>query len=165
MSYAHMDHASWVESNNEAFNRVSAGKKSYKPRPAPLSEFQAKVMDICGMVGAGIYNAPINWDTVDWGTPGARWQMMSLAWRDRAWSTFDFHELTAFVFLCHEARIRGSISAKGNEAFRLQFSQRSAEGGMMDSHPDIDEAVAKFRAYLPEGHRISYAATTLTSED
>ncbi|MDU7524891.1 MAG: hypothetical protein E7K72_26580, partial [Roseomonas mucosa] len=40
----------------------------------------------------------------------------------------------------------------------LQFSFRGHTGGMMARHPNLDEAVAAFRAYLPPRHRIIYPA-------
>jgi len=157
MSYNRMDHAGWAEGNNQAANEIYRNRKSYKPRPEKLTPFQARVMDICGMVGGGIYNAPINWDRVEWGT-GVRWTTMTVPWRDRGMSTFDFFPLTNLVFLCHEARIRCEIRAKSAGHFDLSFSQRSHEGDMMTRHPNLDEAVASFREYLSADHRIVYRA-------
>lgn len=150
-----MDHAAWVESNNAAANKIYAKRRSYKPAPEKLTPFQAKVMDICGMVGGGIYNAPINWEKVNWGT-GARWSVVSIPWRDGRMSTFDFFPLTLLVLLCHEARIRCEIRAKTAGYFELSFSPRSHEGDMAVRHPNIDEAVTAFRQYLPADHRIIY---------
>lgn len=147
-----MDHAAWVEQNNAAANQIYAGRKSYRARPEKLSEFQAKVMDICGMVGGGIYNAPINWDRVDWNCGGG----VFVPWRDGRMATFDFYPLTLLVLLCHEARIRGEITAKSNGHFELRFWQRKDVGGMAERHPSIDEAVAAFREYLPADHRVIY---------
>lgn len=152
MSYATMDHAGWVESNNAADNQMNRTRKSYRPKPEKLSEFQAKVMDICGMVGGGIYNAPINWDRIDWNCGGG----IFVPWRDGRMATFDFYPLTLFVFLCHEARIRGEIIAKASGHFEMRFWQRTHEGGMAQRHPSLEQAVAAFRQYLPEDHRILY---------
>jgi hypothetical protein len=157
MSYATMDHAGWVEDNNRGFNQINAKRKGFRPAPETLSPFQARVMDICGMVGGGIYNAPINWDKVQWGT-GIRHSGMFIPWRDGRMSTFDFYPLTMLVLLCHEARIRCEISARAAGHFQLSFFQRVHEGGMAERHPNIDEAVAAFRAYLPDDHRIRYRA-------
>lgn len=55
MSYARIDHAAWVEDNNRGYNQMYAKRRSWKPAPEKLTDFQAKVMDICGMVGGGIY--------------------------------------------------------------------------------------------------------------
>lgn len=155
MSYARMDHAGWVESNNQAYNELNKHRRAWKPAPETLSPFQAKVMDICGMVGGGIYNAPINWEKVQWGT-GRDHSGMFIPWRDGKMSTFDYYPLTMLVLLCHEARIRCEIRARAAGHFELSFFQRSHDGAMHARHPSIDEAVAAFRAYLPEGHRIRY---------
>lgn len=141
MSYQRMDHAGWVESN-------------WPPPAGKLTDFQAKVMDILGMVGGGICFAPIAWRTVQWvhGRNG-----LSLIWKDRnGLSTFDFDELTKLVFLCHEARIRCCIDPGGPRMFRLSFWPRVHDGAIYARHPNLDEAVAAFRAYLPTDHRIIY---------
>lgn len=155
MSYNRMDHAGWVEDNNRAGNQIYGKRRSYKPAPEKLTRFQAKVMDILGMVGGGIYNAPINWEKVNWGT-GIRGSEMFVPWRDGRMATFDFYPLTNLVLLCHEARIRCEIRAKAAGHFELSFFQRSHEGGIAGRHPNIEEAVAAFREYLPADHRIIY---------
>lgn len=150
-----MDHAGWVEGNNAAANEIYAKRRNYRPAPEKLTPFQARVMDICGMVGDGIYNAPINWEKVNWGA-GARHSGMFVPWRDGRMSTFDYFPLTLLVLLCHEARIRCEIRAKAAGHFELSFFQRSHEGGMALRHPNIAEAVEAFREYLPAEHRITY---------
>lgn len=159
MSYATMDHAGWVESNNRGLNQINAKRRGFKPVPEQLSPFQAKVMDICGMVGGGIYNAPINWDKVEWGAgASASFGMVIVPWRDGRMATFDARELTWLVLLCHEARIRCDVRAQAHGYFQLIFHQRGHDGHMFARHPNIDEAVATFREYLPENHRIIYRA-------
>ncbi|ABD25070.1 hypothetical protein Saro_0623 [Novosphingobium aromaticivorans DSM 12444] len=163
MSYARIDHAAWVEDNNRGYNQMYAKRRSWKPAPEKLTDFQAKVMDICGMVGGGIYNAPINWEKVSWGV-GHNHSGIFVPWRDGRMSTFDFYPLTLLVLLCHEARIRCEIRAKSAGHFELSFFQRSHEGGMALRHPNIDEAVAVFREYLPDDHRIRYRLPEVQSE-
>lgn len=150
-----MDHAGWVEENNKASNQINAKRRAWKPVPEKLNRFQAKVMDILGMVGGGIYNAPINWDKVGWSVGGCG---MFVPWRDGQMATFDFYALTNLVLLCHEARIRCEMRAKASGHFELTFFQRSHEGGIAGRHPNIDEAVAAFREYLPADHPIIYRA-------
>ncbi|MEE3155805.1 MAG: hypothetical protein VX309_09800, partial [Pseudomonadota bacterium] len=115
-------------------------------------------IDICGMVGGGIYNAPINWERVDWGAPGSngRHSGIFVPWRDGRMATFDGGQLTMLVLLAHEARIRVEIRAKAWGHMQLAFFQRAHDGGTFGRHPDIDEAVTRFREYLPEDHRIRY---------
>lgn len=154
MSYQFMDHGGWVESNNAASNRMSRSRKAYAPRPEELTPFQKRVMDILGMVCGGIYNAPISWDKVEWNTGGG----VFVTLRDDGFATFDFHRLTALVFLCHEARIRCEVSAKARGYFEIGFWQRGHGGGMGQRHPNLAEAVAAFRDYLPTDHSIIYRA-------
>lgn len=156
-TYQYMDHAAWMEGNNRAIQSLAKGKngKEWKERaknaPTELTEFQKKVCDILGMVGGGIYNAPIS-RNIDW---HYGWGGVSVTWR-HSMATFDFCELSSLVFLCHEARIRCSIQAAGPKLMRLVFSQRTHEGSMAVRHPNLDEAVAAFKAYLPADHRIIY---------
>jgi hypothetical protein len=153
MSYQRMDHAGWVESNNTRLNRIYAKQKNWKPLPEQLSEFQAKVVDIIGMVGGGIYNATVSHGSIDyeWGFGG-----MSVVWKHPQFATWDFNQLTMLVFLCHEARIRCEIDPAGPHMLRLSFWQRNATGDISTRHPNLDEAVAMFRKYLPADHRIIY---------
>lgn len=159
MSYVHMDHAGWVEANMGAMRKQQRkpprGDITRGPFACPekLSPFQARVMNILGMVGGGIYNAPIPWDAVQWKGWGG--DAMAVPWRASAdLATFDSAGLTTLVFLCHEARIRCSIRNRGVNHLLLCFWQRETEGGMGRRHPSLNEAVAAFRAYLPADHSI-----------
>lgn len=163
MSYATMDHPKWVEAQIAAAKRSatpplrSGAKwkgKGWLAGPDKLSEFQAKVIHICGMVGGGIYNAPIGWSGVIWdfGTG------MAVPWRS-GMATFDFAPLTRLVFLCHEARIRCEIDVHGPRLLALKFWQRRKGGDMSERHPNLDEAVAAFWTFMPKDHQIIYRAT------
>jgi hypothetical protein len=157
MSYARMDHAGWVEGNIAATRRTQKKTRAdnqhgWAAAPDKLSDFQAKVMDILGMVGGGIYNAPIAWDRVCWRTQG-----LGVPWNSGAGlATVDNMDLTRLVFLCHEARIRCSVRSNGPRGLYLLFHERSAEGGFSERHPNLDEAVAAFSDYLPADHRVLY---------
>lgn len=166
MSYNTMDHAGWVE------RKASAAKSMMKRRPSPaatkgwgaapetLSGFQAKVMDILGMVGSGIYNAPIAWNGVQWKGWGGG---IAVPWRHDL-STFDFANLTRLVFLGHEARIRVEIRPHAPGHLLLCFWPRTDTGRSSQRHPNLDEAVAEFRKYLPADHRILYRAPAPAAE-
>lgn len=134
MSYAQMDHAGWLERNLKM----------------TLTPFQKKVADIIGMVGGGIYNAPVSWKTAEFHPKYVR-----IVWREEL-ATYDFNGLTALVFLAHAARIRVSVQGCGPRYTEILFHPRTHDGGMCKKHPDIDEAVAAFRAYLPDCHRVNY---------
>lgn len=164
MSYAEMDHAAWVQSNNNAMRKQKGKPKTDNfgraigPKSAPevLTEFQTTVMDILGIVYGGIYNAPINWDTVDWNAGGGVSVVVSAG---GGFSTYDFNRLTTLVFLCHESRVRMDLSSAGMRHWRLTFWQRSHEGGISNRHPNLDEAIATFREYVPADHRVMYRPT------
>lgn len=133
-----MDHAGWVR--EQINGRV-------------LSALGAKVADILGIVGGGIYNAPINVAKIDWSND----RFIDVKWRGQL-ATYDFGHLTTLVLLCHEARIRVSVEGCGPQYMRLFFSQRQAEGSMSSRHPSIEQAVATFRAYLGANHHLIYRA-------
>lgn len=136
MSYARMNHADWLARHLKR----------------ELTPFQTKVADIIGMVAGGIYNAPISWKSAEIDS-----RFVSVVWRDE-FATWDFDALTKLVFLAHTARIRVSMSAVGPRYTRVMFHPRVHEGCVGKRHPSLDEAVAAFRADLPENHRIIYTA-------
>ena len=157
MSYINMDHAGWVERNIACGLGMPDGQAKAKPEHTPpekLSTFQARVMDILGIVGGGIYNAPIGWTRVRWNVGGG----IFVPWKRDHMASFDFHQLTNLLFLCHEARIRVEVGSNGPRGMLLAFHQRSHEGGLSDRHPNITEAVSAFQAALPIDHHIRYQA-------
>ena len=166
MSYAQMDHADWVQRNIPYGKEKVAKRKPKRDQygaaigwaaaPDKLNDFQARVFNILGMVGGGIYNCPIAWDTLGWSHGNG----MSLIWKG-GMATFDGSALTRLVFLCHTARIRCSLEPAGPRIMRLSFWQRESGGGLGSRHPDLDEAVKAFREYLPADHRIIYRASVL----
>lgn len=158
MSYQHHDHAEWVESNNAATNCVWRNSKA-KRRPPVLPEkltlFQAKAMDILGMTFGGIYNAPIRWKDVEYMSNDYA-LIVPLEGGGREFATWDFNRLTMFVFLCHEARIRGALQVDKFKPMTIFLSPRTHDGNVSVRHPSLDEAVRDFRTYLPSDHRIIY---------
>lgn len=135
MSYFRMDHAGWIRS-------------ALKIEPSPLG---TKVATILGIVGGGIYNAPIRHEGIDWTAT----RFIPVVWRGGL-DTWDFNRLTTLVLLCHEARIRCDVEPRSPQYLRLCFTQRSHEGGISSRHPNIDEAIASFRAALGPDHPVSY---------
>jgi hypothetical protein len=133
--YAKFDNAGWMSS--------SLGRA--------LTPFEARVVEILGIVGGGIYNAPINRHKINWDYGGG----VSVVWMNTV-ATFDFNELTKLVFLCHEARIRCEIESAGPRKLRMSFWQRQPEGPFQKRHPNLDEAVADFRTWLPRSHPIVF---------
>src|SRR6185312_6318513 len=121
---------------------------------------QKRVCDILGVIGNGIYNAPISHDSIDWNYGKG----VSVVWTGDL-ATFDFSALTMLVFLCHEARIRCCIDSAGPRRLRLSFWQRKADGRLYERHPNLDEAVADFHLHMPADHRIIYHGTSSESPD
>lgn len=159
MSYFHMDHADWARRNNAAgkHNRGISAKRSgrkatrgYAAAPEELTLFQQQAMDILGIVGGGIYNSPINWETVDWDFGRG----ICVVWHGGL-ATYDFNKLTLLVLLCHEARIRCEIRPSSHSTLRIAMWPRQQLGNMTQRHPNIDEAVQSFREQLPADHRVS----------
>lgn len=160
MSYARMDHAAWVQEQIGPSKRMMTASVRRRPdgwaaAPDTLVPIQAKAFDILGMVFGGIYNAPISWKSVQWNRGGGLGVPIS---GFRCLSTFDFGHLTMLVFLAHEARIRVSVEPHGMRGMLISFYQRVDTGDMALRHPNLDEAVAAFRKYLPADHGIIYRA-------
>lgn len=159
MSYALYDHAAWVERHIAAMKekkpkRVRLGI-GYAYAPKELTPFQRQVFTILGIAGAGIYNAPIAWEAIKWSTA----DRIFIPWNAvaQSLSTFDTNNLTELVFLCHDACIRLNIYPHGPSYFLLVFSKRAAkrdEYSFHDSHPTLEEAVRRYRYYIPMGHDV-----------
>lgn len=159
MSYFNMDHAGWVEAQIAASKRqkptkkdqrLAAEHKGWLAAPDKLNDFQRRAFDVLGIVGNGIYNAPIAWSTIVWAP-----RFIIVQWRNGL-GTWDFSELTRLVFLCHEARIRGYVSAGAPRHLEIALHQRSHEGGMASRHPNLDEAIVAFRTELGAEHSVNY---------
>lgn len=159
--YINMDHAGWVQRNIDAARqhkptaaqrRAAVESKGYFGAPKELNAFHRCAFDILGIVGGGIYNAPISWDAIHWGP-----RQLIVPWRfNNVFGTFDFSGLTVFVFLCHEARIRGYLESGAPGGLKIWLSERSHEGGVTQRHPSLDEALADFRKWFPADHRTIY---------
>jgi hypothetical protein len=159
--YINMDHAGWVERNIAASKRhLTKGDlrkareehRGWAAAPDTLNDFQRRAFTILGIVGGGIYNAPIAWKTFYWQP-----RVLICAWH-KGFGTFDFSDLTRFVFLCHEARIRGHIGPLSHGHLEVCLSERRASGPVQDRHPNLDEAIAEWRASFPADHSIIYRA-------
>lgn len=133
--------------NHDAAEWVAAATRQ------KLSRLGEQVAHIVGISCGGIYNAVPHADRVDWSDE----RVIDLNVRQNI-STFDFNELTNLVFLCHEARIRLNIRQGGPGRLGLVFSRRCAEGGLYSRHPNLDEAVADLRSWLPPDHPLVYRA-------
>lgn len=154
--------AKWVAANHHWMNKRAAKvrrRTTTPPAPLPetLNDFQSKVAIILGLVFQGIHNAPIAWERASWWRDSV---VVTLTSDGGRFSTYDFDKLTAFVFLCHAARIRGAIMAGGVRSLSLSFHERHASGGMSQRHPNIAEALAVFDRVLPADSPLWYQPPT-----
>lgn len=159
MSYDTMDHAGWVERNIAAVRcgrmsaidrRRRAQGRGWWAAPEKLNPFQCRVMTILGIVGGGIYNAPIEWESVHW----ASW-FVFVNWSSSL-STVDYRGLTDAVLLAHDAGIRLEI-APAMRWLRLGFHDRerqTPEMGISQGHPSLETAIERHRKRFPTGHHI-----------
>lgn len=158
LRYANMDHADWVTKNIAASKRCLSPKQKrrttgYAVAPDRLSPFQETVINIIGIVGGGIYNAPIAWDAIRW---SYGFNGMAVPWRGNL-STFDFQELSELVFLCQTARIRCNIAPHSPKHLLICFVPREATGSMGRRHPNAEQMFAAMREAIPPHHPIVYA--------
>lgn len=159
MGYDTMDHADWVQDNLNAIRRrkpsprdakAAAAGRGWYGAPEALNDFHRRAFTILGVVGGGIYNAPIEWDSVEW-----RDGSLCLNWRHEL-STHDFRGLTDLVFLAHDAGIRISISPNmRNLRLILHSRARPPEGGSVcKGHPTLEAAVAAHQARFRADHPV-----------
>ncbi|MDA1378723.1 hypothetical protein PCI56_01190 [Plesiomonas shigelloides subsp. oncorhynchi] len=63
-------------------------------------------------------------------------------------STFDYDHLTKLVIMSHNWCVRSQIAASGPGLVKLQLFKRSArEGDVSDRHPDMQQALEKYKDY------------------
>jgi hypothetical protein len=154
-----MDHGAWVQSQidatrrrppNPSQRRAAARKTGWHGAPEKLTAFHHRTFAILGVIGGGIYNAPISWDSVEWG-PG----FLCVPWRNEL-ATRDFRSLTDLVFLAHDAGIRVAITPN-MRSLLLIFHQRQrplANATSVNGHPTLAEAVEAHRARFPADHPV-----------
>lgn len=170
MSYDTMDHDGWLEENiaaarslgqSAADKKRAAEGRGWFAAPDKLNDFQRRAFTILGIVGGGIYNAPIEWESVRWSHP----RMLVLNWRN-SMSTWDFSELTTAVLLAHDAAIRLSISPKMRWLEIMMHEREPHVEGMRLSlgHPTLEQAVARHRARFPSHHHVHYRPTQEQAE-
>lgn len=161
MSYDNMDHADWVERQiaaskrgkpSAADQRRAKEGKGWLAAPDKLNPFQRRAMTILGVVGGGIYNAPIQWDTLRWTD-----RCIILGWDGRL-STFDFRGLTDAVLMAHDAATRFEVRPK-MRCLELILHQRvpQTDGmSMFVGHPTLDQAVERHRERFPISHPLRF---------
>ena len=159
MGYDTMDHAGWVQEfigyakrRKPTPAQVGGARegRGWHSAPDVLNQFQRRVFTILGIVGGGINNAPIHWDSVEW-----RSNFLVVKW-PRELATRDFRGLTDLVFLAHDAGIRVAISPNmRNLELIFHSRERPPEGGSnCMGHPTLESAFAAHRARFPLDHPV-----------
>lgn len=150
--YMSYDHANWVQMElagkqgrtlTKRDATKAADKKGWHAAPKELNDFHKRAFNILGIVGGGIYNAPIGWNSVRWCSP----RQIIVPWLAKGFGTWDFNELTLFTLLCHTGRIRGYIAPCNNQYLNVWLSERTNEGQMALRHPNLQEAIEDFQGW------------------
>ncbi len=114
-----------------------------------VSPFAEQVVELLGELFGGLYHLDSrSIDRADWSDD----RYIEVSFYSGGMSTFDFDDLTRLVFLAHHLAIRVCIKPCNMRYLRLAFTRRSRAGDLFQRHPDLDEAVANFKATvnLPE---------------
>jgi hypothetical protein len=106
-----------------------------------LSPLGVKVADLLGDLYYGLYHLDNGvYEKVDWSNN----HHIEIILPDSNWSTFDFTQLTRFVFLCHEYGVRGQLQVANFGRLRFLFHDPAVSSG--SPHPTIAEAVERFES-------------------
>ena len=138
--YAHTGHSNWL-------------KGHLKINLSPLG---AKVANLLGYVGGGLYNCPIDLKKINWASNRA----IEVVWKNNHLTNWDDFTLSRLWICCHREMLRVEISVGEYEetpdnmdddeyadpvkyhALLLSFSQRQTRtGGTMDRIPDCEEMI------------------------
>lgn len=71
-------------------------------------------------------------------------------------SSFDFNRLTRILFLCHDKCYRVEMKALGMKVAIFLHKRYKRKGSVMECHPTIEDALAKWRETHPENSIVSY---------
>lgn len=173
MGYDNMDHAGWVEENIRAAKNIRKGAidkrrakegRGWLAAPDKLNDFERRAFTLLGIVGGGIYNAPIAWESLRW---GRHW--MALRWElGHGFATWDGSQLTNLVFLAHDAAIRLHISP-AMRGLELVLHQRKhhadTNGPVSEGHPTLEQAWARYRARIPLTHPVHFKEPAKAKEE
>lgn len=86
---------------------------------------------------------------VEWHNPQVITLRLSIHFGIGQLSTFDFDALTRLVFLAHDDCIRVAIRPCNPQNLTLVFHGRQRTGDISQRHPELEDAVAAWRAKHP----------------
>lgn len=110
-----------------------------------LTHFQAKAVDVlCSGFGSP-WNCPWDWNNVNW----QHGHGVSVCASSHGLATCDHNGLTRLVLAAHEECARVQILPASPRHIRVSVHPRTRDGSLMEGHPTIEEAIAKFRGVAP----------------
>jgi len=107
-NYAHDGHVDWLRAN-------------YDIKPSKLG---IEVANVLGLVGCGLYNAPINHKKIDWKNE----RMIDVVWGQDL-SNWDFCNLSVLLVECHRRMLRVTIMPCNFNYLKLRFFLREKRHG------------------------------------
>lgn len=160
MYYDRMDHAFWVQEQigymkrrkpTPTQSKAAAAGRGWHGAPDILNPFQRRVFIILGIVGGGIYNAPIDWNSVEW-----RSNFLVVNWPYELVAG-EIAGLADLLFLAYDAGIRVAISPDTRN-LRLIFLCREllSDGDSRGGHLTLEDAVSNHRKRFPADHPIHF---------
>lgn len=140
----------------EASPTKFAGADWLKSCGKELSPLGVEVADVLGQVFRGIYHidSEVLHERCKWGDE-SRIEIVMPDSANGGLSTYDFNNLTALVFLCHDRCIRLTIEGASPNRLRLLFHKREGRAGSIyERHPTLDEAVRDLRESRGLGEKL-----------
>jgi len=132
VSYRNMRHWDWAKRN---LDRQGIGYHD--------TRFFRRSFYMLGVMGRGIYNAPISWPTLEIvqrdNNPEKASECMMVNWATGV-ASYDGAALTAGVLLAHRFSIRFEIQPRTFQHLRFILSKRQRQGSIFERHADIEQA-------------------------
>jgi len=105
--YAHDGHWEWLEARGFT--------------PSPLGR---EVANVLGLVGSGLYNCPVRFESTDWSDP----RCIEVNWGGEL-ANWDFPGLSILWAECHRRLLRVNIAPGSPRTLKLVFHQRETREG------------------------------------
>lgn len=106
-----------------------------------LTPFQVRAVDVLCYGFGSPWNCPWNWEKVNW-----QWgRGVSVCASGHRLATWDHDGLTRLVFAAHDECVRVDIMPASPSYLRISLHPRERSDRLMEGHPTIEQAVARFR--------------------